>query len=116
METVIASEDLVAYCGLYCGACRAYRNDRCKGCHENAKAGWCKVRTCCIDHGYATCADCDTYDDPRRCAKFHNLFSRVIGFVLNSDRRKCIARIREVGPAAYAEEMAAKGAMKLPRR
>ena len=116
MEPIAASADLVAYCGLYCGACGRYRKGRCEGCRENARAGWCKVRSCCIENGWASCADCETYTDLHQCGKFHNVFSRIIGFVLNSDRHKCIDRIREIGPAAYAEEMAAKGVMKLPRR
>ena len=41
--------------------------------------------------------------------------SRIFGFVFRSARRACIERIREIGPAAYAEEMAAKGLQAIRR-
>ena len=115
MNDVAADPRLVAHCGLYCAACRAYRRGRCPGCADNEKAAWCKVRTCCQDNDYATCDECAEFADPRRCRKFHNLISRIVGFVLRSDRSKCIERIRAVGPEAFAREMADKRAQTLPR-
>jgi len=109
MHETVADPALVAHCGLYCGASKG----KCPGFRENAKAGWCKVRTCCQEHDYATCADCAEFPDTRQCRKFHNLFSRIIGFVLRSDRRACIERIRAVGPEAFAREMAEKRAQTL---
>ena len=94
MPTIVADTRLVAYCGLYCGACGAYRRGRCPGCHENKKAAWCKVRTCCIDNGYATCAECHSQADPRDCEKFHNWISKLFGLIFRSDRRACILQIR----------------------
>jgi hypothetical protein len=34
-DSVTTNPDLVAYCGLYCGACKAYRSGRCPGCRQN---------------------------------------------------------------------------------
>jgi hypothetical protein len=82
-----ANPTLVAYCGLYCGQCRAYRKGRCPGCQRNDRAHWCAVRTCCREQDYESCADCTSHPNPHSCAKFHNAFSRLIGFVLDSDRR-----------------------------
>lgn len=48
----------VAYCGLYCGACKSQLKGKCPGCYGNEKATWCEIRKCCNEHGYATCADC----------------------------------------------------------
>ena len=115
MRDVVADVKLVGRCGLYCGACRAYLKGKCRGCAENVKATWCKVRACCEENGYATCADCWAHADPKECRKFHNVISRVIGFVLRSDRPACIARIREVGLEAYAQEMAARRTHSLSR-
>lgn len=115
MGKVPVDEMLVAYCGLYCAACGAHTKGRCPGCHDNGKAKWCKVRSCCQENGYATCADCATFADPGECTKFHNFMSRIFGFIFRSDRRACIQRIREIGPAAYAEEMAAKGLQSIRR-
>ena len=99
----------VAYCGLYCAACPRYRKERCPGCHQNEKASWCKIRSCCREHGYASCADCTEFRDPKDCKKFHSLFSKLIGFVLRSDRSACIAQIKEYGLEGHAQAMAKLG-------
>jgi len=106
MKEITTDAGLVAYCGLYCGACRSYLKDRCPGCHNNEKATWCKVRSCCNNAGIASCSDCTTFSDPKDCGKFNNVFSKVIGFVLRSDRRACIMQIRAKGISGHAEDMA----------
>jgi hypothetical protein len=111
---VIVSEirvdpQLVGYCGIYCGACPRLIKGGCPGCHDNDKATWCKVRSCCIEAQYSSCADCGDNSDPRECRKFHNLFSRVIGFVLRSDRRACVFQIKELGIDGHAKAMAELG-------
>lgn len=116
MTEIAANSDMVAFCGLYCGACRAHLKGRCPGCHENAKASWCKIRTCCSDHSYASCADCREHDDPNDCRKFNNVFAKAIGLVLNSDRRACVLKIRQLGVNDYAVWMAQRGKQTLPRR
>jgi hypothetical protein len=107
MKEIVSSPELVAYCGLYCGACRKYRKDKCRGCHDNQKAGWCKVRVCCIDNHYASCADCRQFDDPKDCKAFNNMISRIFGLVLRSNRAACIRQIRELGIQGHADKMAA---------
>jgi hypothetical protein len=107
MKPIVADVQLVAYCGLYCGACGAYRRGRCPGCHENQKAGWCGVRKCCKENGYSSCAECKTTPEPRDCRKFHNFISRLFGLIFRSDRRACILQIREKGLQGHAEAMAA---------
>ena len=57
MKEIVSSPDLVAYCGLYCGACKRYRMEKCPGCRENEKAAWCKVRACCRGNHYSSCAE-----------------------------------------------------------
>ena len=106
MKEIVADKGLVAYCGLYCGACGSYLRGRCPGCHENEKASWCKVRECCREAGLASCADCRTYPNPQDCGKFNNFFSKAIGFVFRSDRRACIMQIRDKGLQGHAEDMA----------
>ena len=106
---------LVAFCGLYCGECGAFKRGRCPGCAENAKAGWCGVRKCCLAEKRASCADCAAHPDPRSCGKFHHWISRLIGFLLRSNRSACIRRIREVGRETFADEMAKAGRNTLKR-
>jgi hypothetical protein len=106
MKDIISNTDLVAYCGLYCGACGSYLKDRCPGCHANEKATWCKVRTCCKEHQYSSCAECKEFVDPRACRKFNNVISKVIGFVLRSDRPACIMQIKSLGIQGHADTMA----------
>lgn len=106
----------VAACGLYCGACRKYMNGKCAGCRGNEKASWCGIRTCCIEHGYTSCADCRDFADLKECGKFNNFIGKVMGVLLNSDRFACIYRIREIGYEAFASEMEGKGVQTIKRR
>jgi hypothetical protein len=115
MESIKVDPKLVAYCGLYCGACGRYQKGKCPGCAENAKAGWCKIRTCCMEHQYASCADCQDYSLVTDCKKFDNFMARIFGLIFRSDRPACIVRIREIGTDAYAEEMAAQGLQSIRR-
>ena len=112
---VKADPKLIAACGLFCGACGKLLKGKCPGCAGNEKASWCKVRSCCQQHGYLSCADCQEVRDPRQCAKFDSFIGRLIGLVLNSDRARCIDRIREVGPDQFTKEMADARRQTLPR-
>ncbi|MBN1671230.1 MAG: DUF3795 domain-containing protein [Kiritimatiellae bacterium] len=105
MKEIVSDPNLVAYCGLYCGACGAYLKGRCPGCHENGKATWCKIRSCCIENQLASCADCRQFPEANDCRKFNNLISKLFGFVFRSDRAACIRQIRERGIEGHADEM-----------
>jgi hypothetical protein len=115
MKTIPTDRNLVAVCGLYCGACKAYLREKCPGCRENRKAGWCKVRACGIEHGFATCADCKDFSDPTQCRKFNNFIAKVFALIFRSDRKACVMRIREIGCEAFAAEMASKGLQTIRR-
>jgi hypothetical protein len=103
-KEIVADEKLVAYCGLYCGACRSYLKGTCPGCAKNTKASWCKIKECCEDHHLKSCADCK-YIPLAECKKYNTTISKLIGFVLNSDRAACILRIRELNYHDFALEM-----------
>lgn len=108
MKPVVADATLVAACGLYCGACGAYLKGRCPGCRENHQAAWCRVRTCCREHGRATCAECAAVAEPPACKKYNNLISKIIGFILRSNRAACIQQIKNLGLQGHADTMAAQ--------
>ena len=106
MKDIVVDSRLIAYCGLYCGACGKYIRERCPGCRENEKASWCKARTCCKGSQFASCADCGDFRNPNDCRKFNNWISKIFAFIFRSDRAACIGRIRQLGLKAYAAEMA----------
>jgi hypothetical protein len=49
------------------------------------------------------------------CRKYNNLISKVIGFVLRSNRAGCIACICQDGLEKFTLDMAAAGRQSLPR-
>jgi hypothetical protein len=106
MKEVLSNPDLVAYCGLYCGACGSYLKEKCPGCHENEKAKWCKIRVCCIDNQYLSCADCKQYDNPNDCKMFNNFMAKIFSLIFRSDRPACIQQIKELGIQGHADNMA----------
>ncbi len=108
-------KNLVAYCGLYCGACPRYKKGKCTGCRENEKLGWCGIRTCNREKGFHNCAECPETAF-RACSLVHNGMSRFFAMVFNSDRDACVARIREVGAEAFAGEREAAGLHTIRRK
>jgi len=106
MKEIVADTKMIAYCGLYCGACKSYLKGSCPGCAENKKATWCKIRSCNIEHGYASCADCNEFKNVMECKKFNNFIGRMFGVVFNSDRSACINMIKGKGYESYANFMA----------
>ena len=115
MKEITADKGLVAFCGLYCGACRSYLNGKCPGCRENVKATWCKVRECCMENSLQSCADCTTID-LHECRLHNNFISRIFGMIFNSDRAACVERIKELGYDDFALEMAAAKRQTISRR
>ena len=115
MPAIPLNAELVAHCGLYCGACKSYLRGKCKGCHENSKSAWCKVRACCIEKQINTCAECSEFTDPRGCTKFNNFMSKLFGFVFKSDRAACIEQIKQLGLDGHAKAMAELGSQTFKR-
>lgn len=105
-----SNPELVAACGLYCGACRKYQKNQCPGCAKNEKATWCKVRMCNERNGEQTCAHC-TRSDPAVCKDAHNFISNFMGFIFRTDKNAALVHIKTHGLASYAEEMANKNSM-----
>ena len=67
--------DLLGYCGLYCGGCSVYQNTvngapmknengeimECKGCNSELTTGWCSVcdiKKCSRNKGIRYCLEC----------------------------------------------------------
>ena len=118
MKEITVDTKKIAACGLYCGACKKYLMGKCPGCHKNEKASWCKIRKCCIEKGFHTCAECERLRvgerssgmmDVKDCRLHNNLIGKFFAFVFRSDRPACIRYIRKNGEQAFAEEMTKRG-------
>lgn len=105
MRGVTENAELVAFCGLYCGACGAFLKEKCNGCSKNEKATWCKIRVCCKAKKVTSCAECNEYTNPKDCNKFHNNMSKIFAFLFKSDRAACIAQIKALGKSGHAKRM-----------
>lgn len=112
---ITVNPETVGYCGLYCGACKAYLSEKCPGCADNEKATWCKIRICCQENSYKSCADCLTYAEANDCKKFNNFISKIFALIFGSNRNACIERIKDVGIEYFAREMTEKKAQCLKR-
>lgn len=113
LKPICASKQLIAACGLYCGACRKFRRDKCPGCHENEKATWCRIRKCCLERGFHTCAECDK--NVKDCSIHTNLIGKLFALLFNSDRAACIHYICRYGEDAFAEKMASDETMTIKK-
>jgi hypothetical protein len=107
MKEIVVDKTMVAYCGLYCGACGQYLRGKCAGCAKNEKATWCAIRKCNAGHGWTSCAECTLFSDANDCRKFNNFMSKIFAMVFRSNRKACIDRIKSVGCEQFAGEMAA---------
>ncbi|HUW04987.1 MAG TPA: DUF3795 domain-containing protein [Williamwhitmania sp.] len=116
MKEIVSDVSLVAKCGLYCGACRSYLKGKCPGCKENVKATWCKVRTCCLENSYASCADCKSFANPMECKLYNNFIARIFGYLFNSDRNACITMIKQTGYYGFASYMAENWRQSIKRK
>jgi hypothetical protein len=106
MKEIVVDKKMIAYCGLYCGSCRSYLKGSCPGCADNKKATWCKVRSCNMEHGYSSCADCKEFANAMDCKKYNNFMSKLMGVIFQSDRNACINTIRSNGYENFAVFMA----------
>lgn len=92
------NEKIVAYCGLICTDCGAFKKLKCHGCHSDKPMFRnCPVKTCAADQDYRTCAECREFEDLKQCRKLNNFVSKLMGLVFRTDRIGNLKRIREIG-------------------
>lgn len=103
---IVYDETLVAYCGLYCGACPRYLQNKCNGCRENNHfPKHCAVKPCNIDNNYDNCAECQVLENIKHCKKFNPFLIKFGEFITGTSRKKCIEKIREYGKQEFAKYM-----------
>ena len=99
MKPVVSDTQSIAACGLYCGACRKFLTGKCPGCKCDEKATWCKIRSCCQENKFNTCAECP--HDVKECKVY---------------RAACIRYIKEHGEQAFAKEMTQRKCQTIKRK
>lgn len=114
MKQIISDTRLIARCGLYCGACRKYLQEKCPGCRLNDKASWCGIRKCAQEKEFSSCADCSM--EVNDCKTYSNFMAKIFAFIFKSDRPACIRFIKEHGEKAYAEQMATRKCQTIKRK
>ncbi len=106
MPDIDEKTQLVAYCGLYCGSCGSYKKGKCKTCKDSGGFSRCKVRKCCIELNYQTCAECGKFLE---CKTLDNFISKIFALVFRSDRKGNLRQIQETGIKTWAEDQATAG-------
>ena len=108
MKAIVVDETLIAYCGLYCGACKKFIKEECLGCYQKGRYKKCKMRPCCLENNYRSCADCKEFEHVMECKKFTNPLWNILEFIFGTKRSASIDFIREKGYSSYANHMAEK--------
>jgi len=109
-EQMADNEQLIGYCGIYCKKCPSFMSGKCDGCRGNsAKCAVlykkCKVRPCCIENGFYTCADCTIFASTKECKKYNPLFLKILSRIEGSNRSKGIEMIKSKGQAEFVAFM-----------
>ena len=115
------NENHVSYCGLYCGACPSFAKAKCKDCRGNTPdcaIGFrsCKVKPCCVENTYFTCADCKKHQSVKECKKYNPLLVRFGEFISQTNRGKGIEMIKPDGINSFFEFMAGKNWLTIKRK
>ena len=107
------TKDLIAFCGLYCGACdwhvsfpkaapgdtnsERLKNGTCPGCREEGNiCGFCEMKKCATRKGIDLCGKCAEYP----CGTIESFMTD--GKPHHADIRNNLAEIREFGENEWA--------------
>jgi hypothetical protein len=108
-------DQILGYCGLYCGNCLYYQNtisgkdsdlEKCEGCNSGIRFSWCsqcRIRKCCIDRGIRPCIECCDYPCDRLIA-----YINEEDYPNHKEVPYNLERLKEIGLTAWAKEMDAK--------
>ncbi len=97
---------LISYCGFYCGACPTFKKGKCEGCKGDSPKcaiGYkaCKVRPCCLENEYNTCADCTHFESVKDCKTYNPFLIKLGQFLTKTNRRKGLEMIKEKGTESF---------------
>lgn len=89
---------VIAYCGIVCSDCGAFKKGKCEGCLSGKQRfSSCPVRKCNIEKNQQTCAECASFDNFRNCKKLWNIFAKIFYYIFRSNRIGNLDRIRKIG-------------------
>ena len=103
------NSSLVAYCGLVCGNCGAYRRKRCKGCKMGGGFHACPVRRCCQEKSLAVCAGCHEHSRYEDCKRLNNFISKIFSLIFRTNRPGNLREIDQVGLENFANQRIQSG-------
>jgi len=106
-------ENLISYCGFYCGACPTFTSGKCEGCRGDSPkcavgVKKCQVKQCCVENEFFTCADCTKCASTKECKKYNPLSITLGEWISSTSRRKGIEMIREKGRTDFLALMTDK--------
>jgi hypothetical protein len=104
-DTIKKDSKLVSYCGLYCGACKKYINELCKGCKEKETPEWCKVKPCNESKKTDSCSECNEVNNYKNCTKLYPLSYKFGEFIAGMSREAGLNMIKNKGKIKFAEFM-----------
>ena len=68
----------VGCCGAYCGTCKVFKQNLCKGCklgygpgERDLNKAKCAMKVCCLRRALSSCADCAEYAACETLAAFY---------------------------------------------
>lgn len=111
------TDELLGYCGLYCGNCLFYQNTvkgtgtdpgdgmiyMCRGCNSGEVTPWCTdcgIKTSCRNKEIRTCIECDSFP-----CDMMNGFMNDPEYPYHRDVPEMMRLLDEMGLEAWAEEM-----------
>ena len=114
------ADEILGYCGLYCGGCGTYQataagggieyepgfSTTCRGCNSNELSIWCsdcEIKDCAREKGLRYCLECEEFP----CEKSRG-FMDDARYPYHRDVPELMARLRRVGLETWAEEQRQK--------
>lgn len=99
-------ERLIGYCGIYCKKCTEFISGKCDGCRVDSEKTAviyrkCRVKPCCAENAFFTCADCTIYTSTKDCKKYNPLLLKISSWIGSVNRSKCIEMIKTEGRAEF---------------
>jgi hypothetical protein len=98
-------ENLVSYCGLYCGLCKKYSKGVCQGCRKKEAPKWCEVKPCNEKKELKSCAECNDFPNVRKCKKMYPFKYKFGECIAQMTRKGGLDMIKEKSYKEFAECM-----------